>query len=1780
MHLFRKKITFDETEENCCMANQLNKIKLFDFWKEDFYMDNRKGTKRFLEILLSVCMLLTMLPISGITAFAAGEETVISSDTTWSDTTLSGTVRINSGVTLTISGEITISGTVTITGGGTVVRGSSGAYFKIGSGASLTVDGVTVDGNSTSSIYSMFDVNSGTLALKNSTVQNCVKSTSYGGAMDISGGTLTIENTIIKNCSATNYGGAIYLADGTDATINSGTFSGNKTTSSGSYGGGFIYNRVSTLTIKGGTFQNNSSAARGGAIYNAGLANTKTYIRNGVFLGNTSSYSGYEGSGAIFFSSENTADTVLYISGSVRFGDGTEHGGQDGILLGTNSSYDVLRKTQISSVLQYPIHIYLACAENRVIAEGVEGYTLTAADMTQLQFHDIGSTGGNWYAWLNSQDNEVYLSATRPNYVLYDANGATGAVTDNNIYTSDNVVTVKSADGLAYEGYTFKGWNTEKDGTGTTYQPGDTFNINTTTTLYAQWEKTFTVTLLNGDGYTVATESGSSSPVEKGGSYSFTLELADRYYKTDSFAVKANGTTLKPDADGIYTISNITSNQTVTVEGVVLDQTAPMVEIQLGKNKWSSFFSSITFDLFLKDTQTVTISATDSETGIAKMEYFVSDTSYKSTEALEETVKDQWKPYSASLSIEPNSKNIIYAKVTDNVGNVGYASSQGIILYTDAVQKTQSVSFTKRGTADVTAEVTLNGNTIDKIYCGESLLQAGTNYTVDGGKLTFKATWLDTLSAGDYTLTLHYNPLGEKYVSGDGNNDAPATTSITLKVQKATGSVMNLSDISKVYDGKVVSDVTYNKLSTGSVAVEYKLRGADDNTYTSNKPYAVGKYTVRVMVAADGNYTEARATADFDITYLSPPADPFDLSGTQGDNGWYTSDVTITPPEGYTVSSALNGKYSDSLIISASTENVSVYLKNEQGQMTDAVSVGNIKIDKDAPAITVSGNTNNYLKRDTVKITASDSTSGIAKVEVKKDGGEFVDITDSYKSGYTVAENGTYKFRVTDNAGRTEETALEYNRIDTQKPVVTIDATHGGETYTSGIWTHESVMLTPENETANLGTTTYQYRVDGGDWQEYISSVAISTDTDHDGTVYEFKAISESGVESDVVSIIVKRDTVVPDGDITIKESSIRQFLNVITFGLFFNEDVDIAISGKDNLSGVASIQYYRSAEILTENSLTSLTGWTDYNSVIHETAEDAEKFIYYVKVTDKAGNTTIFGSSGATFDMTKPVIDGIVNGSTYYTTQKVTVTDVNLDSVTLNGESATLESGILTLPGDTETTYTITAMDKAGNSTTVTVTMKTIASLAEDMEGLTAANVTSADEETITLVKTAAGNVDTESTTDEEQAALKGIIDNCDYLLGKIDMTMQEISDVTGSVGGYDTDSIKLSDKADMETLIQHIDTLLNNDNLTETERENLEDAKSTAEDLMEQIIATVEEIAAVANGIDGYDEETVKSSDKETIEMLICRIDALVNGQHLTETERQNLETVKDTAETLLNKLSEMAEAGDTENIQNVQDVTPNNVKPEDKVNLEAAKEDIGQALNDYAYNYTEDEKEQFEETLKQIEEALEVIQRVEEAEEAIGVLPESVSPNDTEAEEQIKVAKEQYDALSEYEKTLISDKASEKLETLLMQLGDYRIIEGNGSTWTKGSSDGLTFTANGAYGKFMGIEIDGIAISTENYTADSGSMVITLKLDYLNMLTAEEHAITVLYTDGETVGTFTIAEKPVEPTGDTVPADEDADTPETGDNFHIVPWIILMLTSGGAVSILFIKRRSKKA
>ena len=86
-------------------------------------------------------------------------------------------------------------------------------------------------------------------------------------------------------------------------------------------------------------------------------------------------------------------------------------------------------------------------------------------------------------------------------------------------------------------------------------------------------------------------------------------------------------------------------------------------------------------------------------------------------------------------------------------------------------------------------------------------------------------------------------------------------------------------------------------------------------------------------------------------------------------------------------------------------------------------------------------------------------------------------------------------------------------------------------------------------------------------------------------------------------------------------------------------------------------------------------------------------------------------------------------------------------------------------------------------------------------------------------------------------------------------------------------------------------------------------------------------------------------------------------------------------------------------------------------------------------------------------------------------------------------------------------------------------YKIINGANGVWVKGSTDTLSFKADGDLAKFTSVKIDGTELATDKYTAAAGSTVITLKNDYLSTLAVGAHTIAIIYDDGDCSTNFTV-------------------------------------------------------
>ena len=178
-------------------------------------------------------------------------------------------------------------------------------------------------------------------------------------------------------------------------------------------------------------------------------------------------------------------------------------------------------------------------------------------------------------------------------------------------------------------------------------------------------------------------------------------------------------------------------------------------------------------------------------------------------------------------------------------------------------------------------------------------------------------------------------------------------------------------------------------------------------------------------------------------------------------------------------------------------------------------------------------------------------------------------------------------------------------------------------------------------------------------------------------------------------------DITAPDTEIKVSNKTWKSILNKITFGLFFKETQKAEITATDEGSGVNKYYYYvdklGSEKSLTEKQLQAVD-WKEGESV---TFSEDSNYVIYAKVIDKAGNIKYVSTDGIVIDTIAPQVSGVENNQTYTKTQTFTVTDNNLDTVKVDGQTVEPTNGSYILVPK-KGTYTIEVTDKTGNKTTL----------------------------------------------------------------------------------------------------------------------------------------------------------------------------------------------------------------------------------------------------------------------------------------------------------------------------------------------------------------------------------------------------------------------------------------------------------------------------------------------
>lgn len=392
-----------------------------------------------------------------------------------------------------------------------------------------------------------------------------------------------------------------------------------------------------------------------------------------------------------------------------------------------------------------------------------------------------------------------------------------------------------------------------------------------------------------------------------------TIGVADWQVSTDGSSWN-DSISVTEEGTHSYTLYFKDSNGYITDsinKEIKIDKAAPTGTIQVKESTWDKFLEKISFGFYTNTKEKITITSEDTGSGIASTEYLVSDKAYTQISDMQNL--SGWKDYDNSNKpkIKTNRTNYVYARITDNVGNVTYLSSDGILHDDEKPYIFDITPVMKERSGSVTFDIFEDGSGLEKVYF---------LYSTDINEVTSATT--ENLKASDYhnatgTFTLSdLKPNTEYYcavlaVDKAGNESYLLDSTFKTLKEAITGTVSISGEA--VY-GKTLT-ASYEGLATdaGEVTVSW-YRGEDTTAIATGDTYTltaddVGK-VITVKVTAEncsGELTDSTAEVA-KAEHPNPPTNgnvddennTFTFNGTSGvtyeystDGGASWTDITV-----------------------------------------------------------------------------------------------------------------------------------------------------------------------------------------------------------------------------------------------------------------------------------------------------------------------------------------------------------------------------------------------------------------------------------------------------------------------------------------------------------------------------------------------------------------------------------------------------------------------------------------------------------------------------------------------------------------------------------------------------------------------------------------------------------------------------------------------------------------------------------------------------------------------
>ena len=336
---------------------------------------------------------------------------------------------------------------------------------------------------------------------------------------------------------------------------------------------------------------------------------------------------------------------------------------------------------------------------------------------------------------------------------------------------------------------------------------------------------TYTVTLQGGTGYTIAATGGSKSPVNAGGSFSFTVTPSNGYTRGNGFSVKANGTTLTSN-NGVYTISNINANQTVSVSGIVKRQNTGGGTLPAAPAITTTTLAAATMGKEYRQQITAT--------GGTPITW-----SYSGTLPDGITLAANTGILSGTPTQEGSFRFAVKA-----TNSTGFSTRQMTLVVAGSeytVTKGANSEWTQGG--DKGIEFSGSGKGTFTVKVDGAAVAAG-KYTAsaDGSTVTLKPEYLDTLAAGSHTVTLVY---------GDGS----AKAKFTIKAKdKTVAPTVSSQPASASVNADSSATFTVTASGTTPLLCQWQVDKNDGSGWTDISGAVNASYTVEKVTAEQNGW--------------------------------------------------------------------------------------------------------------------------------------------------------------------------------------------------------------------------------------------------------------------------------------------------------------------------------------------------------------------------------------------------------------------------------------------------------------------------------------------------------------------------------------------------------------------------------------------------------------------------------------------------------------------------------------------------------------------------------------------------------------------------------------------------------------------------------------------------------------------------------------------------------------------------------------------------------------